>query len=253
MLTLPSSPPPLQDFAISVAAIHHLSTPDRRADGVRALLRPLRLAPGEPSRFFIYVWAYEQGPLSRRKMGSLADANAAAAAAAAAGQGEGGGGGGSGGSSEAVAPVDKVQDVMVPWILAPQAPKASKPKEPRASRKTRVKGTRHPHAQAQEQQERQEAEQQEQQPDSEPIPATTAPAPEPEPEPQVFNRYYHLFVEGELRALVERAALQDGFVLRATGDDDDITPSPQEGHKWLRVVAEGWEADNWWIEGEVGV
>ncbi|KAL1413014.1 tRNA methyltransferase, has a role in tRNA modification [Vanrija albida] len=153
------------DFAISIAALHHLSTPERRAESVKALLAPLRLsaAPEPPARFFIYVWAYEQGPNSRRKMGSLAGGE------------------------------EKTQDFLVPWVLAP----------------LRAKGE-HPTVDNQ----------------------------------QVFERYYHLFVAGELRALVERAAVDAGFVLRAEGEEG------LEG-KNLRVVAEGWEADNWWLEAEV--
>lgn len=66
---------------------------------------------------------------------------------------------------------------------------------------------------------------------------------EPKLDDKVYNRYYHLFVEGELRDLVCRAAASEGFA-----------PDRREGGgKYLRVVNEGWEADNWWIEGEVGL
>jgi tRNA (uracil-5-)-methyltransferase TRM9 len=61
-------------------------------------------------------------------------------------------------------------------------------------------------------------------------------------EAQVFNRYYHLFVKDELQDLVESAARDDGFT---------VGKLPASG-KWLRTIATGWEADNWWIEGEVG-
>lgn len=77
-----------------------------------------------------------------------------------------------------------------------------------------------------------------------------APTPEPQPvvnvnaDDKVFNRYYHLFVKGELRDLVKTAARSEGFRL-----DDEKTA----GEKYLRIVNEGWEADNWWIEGEVGI
>lgn len=120
-------------------------------------------APEPPARFFIYVWAYEQGPNSRRKMGSLAGSE------------------------------DKTQDFLVPWVLAP----------------LRAKGEHVPDNQ------------------------------------QVFHRYYHLFVEGELRQLVEGAARDAGFVLLREGEEGE------SGAKHLRVVAEGWEADNWWLEAEV--
>lgn len=45
------------DFAISIAVIHHLSTPSRRVDAVRALLETLKPAGGQA---LIYVWALEQ-------------------------------------------------------------------------------------------------------------------------------------------------------------------------------------------------
>ncbi|PYH92026.1 S-adenosyl-L-methionine-dependent methyltransferase [Aspergillus ellipticus CBS 707.79] len=50
------------DFAISIAVIHHLSTPDRRVQAIREILRTLKPAttdsPG--GRTLIYVWALEQ-------------------------------------------------------------------------------------------------------------------------------------------------------------------------------------------------
>ncbi|QIX01803.1 hypothetical protein AMS68_007320 [Peltaster fructicola] len=45
------------DFVISIAVVHHLSTPERRIEAVRALLEPL----GQDGRALIYVWALEQG------------------------------------------------------------------------------------------------------------------------------------------------------------------------------------------------
>ncbi|BEJ01875.1 hypothetical protein CcaverHIS631_0605570 [Cutaneotrichosporon cavernicola] len=168
----------LFDFAISVAAIHHLSTPERRERAVQALLRSLRAAE-EPARFFIYVWAWEQGPESRRKMGSRAGG-------------------------------EVVQDVMVPWVVKPGPGKTKRAKGRRGVEAAEDKSPDQPE--------------------------------EPqEPEDKVYHRYYHLFVEGELRALVQAAGRSEGFAL---GD---------EAGKYLRVVSEGWEADNWWIEGEVGL
>ncbi|KAF2397213.1 S-adenosyl-L-methionine-dependent methyltransferase [Trichodelitschia bisporula] len=50
------------DFAISVAVVHHLSTPERRIEAIRAILDVLTLASGgaEGGRALIYVWALEQ-------------------------------------------------------------------------------------------------------------------------------------------------------------------------------------------------
>ncbi|KAJ4289767.1 tRNA methyltransferase, has a role in tRNA modification [Kalmusia sp. IMI 367209] len=52
------------DFAISIAVIHHLSTPARRKEAVKAVLellrRPLEGYPESGGRALIYVWALEQ-------------------------------------------------------------------------------------------------------------------------------------------------------------------------------------------------
>ncbi|KAK1772630.1 S-adenosyl-L-methionine-dependent methyltransferase [Phialemonium atrogriseum] len=56
------------DFAICVAVIHHLSTRERRQDGVRQLLRCVRPRSGGGGgggRVLVYVWALEQAS-SRR-------------------------------------------------------------------------------------------------------------------------------------------------------------------------------------------
>ena len=46
------------DFAISIAVIHHLSTPERRTEAVRTILETLK--DGKAGRALIYVWALEQ-------------------------------------------------------------------------------------------------------------------------------------------------------------------------------------------------
>ncbi|KAK8212588.1 S-adenosyl-L-methionine-dependent methyltransferase, partial [Phyllosticta capitalensis] len=83
-----SLPHPLAsfDFAICIAVLHHLSTPERRIEGVREILAHLR--PGGTA--LVYVWALEQKD-SRR------------------GWDEGGD-----------------QDVMVPWVLQGNKSKAKK-------------------------------------------------------------------------------------------------------------------------------
>jgi tRNA (uracil-5-)-methyltransferase TRM9 len=85
------------DFAISIAVVHHLSTPVRRVEAVRCILELLR--PGEvggqgKGQALIYVWALEQKN-SRR------------------GWDEG-----------------HEQDVMVPWVMT-----AKKEKVPKKQRK----------------------------------------------------------------------------------------------------------------------
>ncbi|KAH6566580.1 hypothetical protein BASA50_004904 [Batrachochytrium salamandrivorans] len=51
------------DFAISIAVIHHFSTPERRKQAIIELLRILK--PG--GRVLIFVWALEQGSKSKRQ------------------------------------------------------------------------------------------------------------------------------------------------------------------------------------------
>ncbi|KAF2182775.1 S-adenosyl-L-methionine-dependent methyltransferase [Zopfia rhizophila CBS 207.26] len=62
-LSLPH-PPRSFDFAISIAVIHHLSTPSRRIEAVRAVLEllkpPSSAANLSGGKALIYVWALEQ-------------------------------------------------------------------------------------------------------------------------------------------------------------------------------------------------
>ena len=73
------------DFAISIAVIHHLSTPARRIEAIKAIVETLRRPSTRPSvaggKALIYVWALEQKN-SRRGWGE-----------------------------------DDEQDVMVPWVM----------------------------------------------------------------------------------------------------------------------------------------
>ncbi|KAF2160830.1 hypothetical protein M409DRAFT_70149 [Zasmidium cellare ATCC 36951] len=65
------------DFAISIAVVHHLSTPERRVEALRSILQTLK--PG--GQALVYVWALEQES-SRRGWSEKDD-----------------------------------QDVMVPWVM----------------------------------------------------------------------------------------------------------------------------------------
>ena len=49
------------DFAISIAVVHHLSTPERRIEAVRSILETQK----PDGRALVYVWALEQAS-SRR-------------------------------------------------------------------------------------------------------------------------------------------------------------------------------------------
>jgi tRNA (uracil-5-)-methyltransferase TRM9 len=61
--------PGVFDAAISIAVIHHFSTPERRRDAIRELLRIVRPDGG---RVLIYVWAKEQ-PKLKGSMDSRGD------------------------------------------------------------------------------------------------------------------------------------------------------------------------------------
>lgn len=94
-----SLPHPLHsfDFAISIAVVHHLSTPARRIEAVKCILDLLRPSQqgvsGSSGKALIYVWALEQKS-SRR------------------GWDEGG-----------------EQDVMVPWVMTAKKEKMPKKKK----------------------------------------------------------------------------------------------------------------------------
>lgn len=163
---------------------------------------------------------------------------------------------------------EKVQDVLVPWVYQPKPPPSEKkPKEKGKKRQQKAAGG--PPSSAQSGATEVEAGSVSEPTETEPSAAVEAsqvqPQSQPQPEAQVFHRYYHLFLRGELRELVERAAREDGYIVLADhpegaesghsgveaegrGDTDvDV-----EANKWLRIRGVGWEADNWWIEGEVG-
>ncbi|KAA1069846.1 tRNA methyltransferase, has a role in tRNA modification [Puccinia graminis f. sp. tritici] len=67
-----------------------------------------------------------------------------------------------------------------------------------------------------------------------------------------YNRYYHLFREGELIELVKCAA--ESLELSFTQLHSNLpqsTPPPQKD--WCLIKRHGWEADNWWVEVELGI
>lgn len=61
ILSLPH-PPGRFDFAISIAVIHHLSTPDRRIEAISSILQTLRpqVAEKRAGQALFFVWALEQ-------------------------------------------------------------------------------------------------------------------------------------------------------------------------------------------------
>lgn len=72
-------------------------------------------------------------------------------------------------------------------------------------------------------------------------------------ERKTFHRYYHLFKAGELRDLVHDAAREEGYTIVEEEDGTAGGSGMKSDVKWVRVRGEGWEADNWWLEGEVGI
>lgn len=60
--------PGIFDYAISIATIHHLSTPERRRRAVKKLLQSVSPSGG---RILIYVWAVDQDKTSKRTMPSV--------------------------------------------------------------------------------------------------------------------------------------------------------------------------------------
>ncbi|EAT90995.1 hypothetical protein HBH56_173340 [Parastagonospora nodorum] len=96
------------DFAISIAVIHHLSTPARRIEAVKAVLEILRqpsnLTAQDGGKALIYVWALEQKD-SRR------------------GWDEG-----------------HEQDVMVPWVLKQKKEKKGRQRKGEVAKSEEVDG-----------------------------------------------------------------------------------------------------------------
>ncbi|KAL2265660.1 hypothetical protein VTJ83DRAFT_6760 [Remersonia thermophila] len=179
------------DFAICVAVIHHLSTRQRRQDAIRQLLRCVDAPRG---KVLVYVWALEQGT-SRR------------------GWDQGG-----------------EQDLLVPWVLKAQHQHQQQQQQQQPKKKKEKKSR-------QRQQDTTSAAK-DQAPDEPAAPAAPADGGDvggqgegegekasAEPSGQaadpVFQRYYHLYRQGEL----EEDVLAAGGV----------------------VVESGYERDNWWV------
>lgn len=130
------------DFALSIAVIHHFSSPERRRDAIAELVRILRVG----GQALVYVWAFEQS--GRRKF--------------------------------------EAQDVFVPWHMPSERygsnPTGEDSKDPKSETVTNVDGKQE----------------------------------------KVFQRYYHLFVEGEVESLVREIP-------------------------GARVAESGYDRDNWWV------
>ncbi|KAJ6547430.1 S-adenosyl-L-methionine-dependent methyltransferase [Mycena capillaripes] len=135
------------DYAISIATIHHLATPERRKLAVKRLLSAVSPIHG---RVLIYVWAVRQDELSKRTIPTDSSTSGTLG-----------------------------QDVFVPWVMS-------------------------------------------------------------EDKTQVFNRYYHMFDDGELAALVTLAAEELGLIVGPAVDDGSL--------KGVEIVQDGWERSNHYVE-----
>ncbi|EGG11000.1 uncharacterized protein MELLADRAFT_76777 [Melampsora larici-populina 98AG31] len=70
-------------------------------------------------------------------------------------------------------------------------------------------------------------------------------------QPVTFNRFYHLFKEGELNDLIHQAATVVGLTHVPQNQLSNVT-SVQDSQNTYRILNHGYEADNWWVEVEVG-
>ncbi|KAI1795809.1 S-adenosyl-L-methionine-dependent methyltransferase [Ganoderma leucocontextum] len=108
----------------------------------------------------------------------------------------------------------KGRDVFVPWVLS--QPTEPKPKTGKQCKKTQATSPE----------------------DSE------SPVVVPETPPQVFNRYYHMFSQGELTELVMEAALDMRLVVGQPPEMD----TPGMKIRGLEIVQDGWERSNYYVE-----
>lgn len=67
---------------------------------------------------------------------------------------------------------------------------------------------------------------------------------ESQQDPRVFNRYYHMFAEGELAGLASDAVKDLGFELGPC-ERDSVTTAKRRG---VEIVQNGWERSNYYVE-----
>lgn len=162
-------------------------------------------------RILIYVWAIEQDELSRRSVPTESHKKD---------------------DSVAESSISSGRDVFVPWVLSKQntnngKSKGKLSKDRLASRSDVTDSTqRCTKGMSTE--------------------VTLMSGPD---EPQVFNRYYHMFAEGELTELVRSAAGDLGIHI---GPIPDQMLTSGSGTEWkgrgLEIVQDGWERSNYYVE-----
>lgn len=120
-------------------------------------------------------------------------------------------------------PEHQGQDVFVPWVLTPQTPSQTKPK---AKPRRKHGGSAENDAQ----------------------PGSPDFTPETGSEAKVFNRFYHMFAQGELTQLVCDAANDMGLVVKFSSNDSTIGSCITEGTRGIEIVQDGWERSNYYVE-----
>jgi len=172
-----------QDYAISIATIHHLSTHERRKEAIQRILQCISPSHG---RALIYVWAIEQDELSKRNIPSFAEPEVL--------------------MDRGVQPMG--HDVFVPWVLSSSAISKSKRKDQEGD-------------------------------------TGSFQAPQPEGiHSKTFNRYYHMFAQGELTQLVQEAARELELTVGCNADE---VASAGKG-RGIEIVQDGWERSNYYVE-----
>lgn len=109
------------------------------------------------------------------------------------------------------------RDVFVPWVLTSQAPKQkTKPRSKRPKQSTAG--------------------------DVE-LPKEVEDVPE-EAQPKIFNRYYHMFAQGELSTLVREAAQEMGLEVAS----ELASSNSSKRRRGVHIVEDGWERSNYYVE-----
>ncbi len=171
------------DFALSIAVIHHLRTPSRRLQAIKEMLRVMRSG----ALGLIFVWAFEENKSVRRHKGlKIIDGNE--------------------------------QDVLVPWSMN----EFSGVKEPETKRVKQSENLDEPETKEETKEEIEKEGNNARTKTKTKTNAMTNTIINDQSEINSFQRYYHLFIKGEL----------DYLVLEAGG----------------KILESGYDRDNWYIK-----
>ena len=122
------------------------------------------------------------------------------------------------------------RDVFVPWVLSTEntstAKPKPKPKRGQAPSTVAVTDTSQ----------------------NDPKEAAKAPALSAPDTPPVFDRYYHMFANGELAEIVRSAATDLGLHIGSFPDETAANRTRTGARKGLEIVQEGWERSNYYVE-----